>query len=116
MSFSEVLGQLLKVPGVRGAAFLDPQGETVAEVGERDSIELFGAYQSVWLSEMGHLAERAGLGKVTDFTLDFDTRRVMATQVKDGYFVLVVFDADGMASLARERVRRAVPALAAELE
>jgi len=35
--------------------------------------------------------------------------------VKDGYFVLVVFDADGMASLAREKVRRAVPELAAEL-
>lgn len=101
MTLSETLEPLLAAPGALAAAFVDPQGQTIAHVGDAGVLEVLSAYQSVWLVELRGAAERAGLGEMREVSLDFASRRVLAGEVGDGYFVLVVFDRTGVPSLAR---------------
>jgi len=115
MSLASILEEILVAPGALGAAFLDPQGEMIAHVGDTEFIDILAAYQSVWLGELGRAATNASLGTVTDLSMDFSTRRVLAGDVKDGYFVLVVLDALGVTSLARVRLADARVSLAAEI-
>ena len=115
MSFSGILSSLLDVPGALGAAFIDPQGQTVAQLGSPEATEVLGAYQSVWLGELGRVAERSGLGAVSDLSLDFEGKRVLSAQVKAGYFLLVVFDPTGLSTLARARLETIRESLAAEV-
>ncbi len=102
-------------PGALGAAFIDPQGQTVARVGEPAATEVLGAYQSVWLGELTRLADRAGLGGLSDISFDFEGRRVLSARVKEGYFLLVVFEVSGVPSLARARLDEVRASLAAEI-
>ncbi|MGE5347142.1 MAG: roadblock/LC7 domain-containing protein [Acidithiobacillales bacterium] len=115
MSFQQILDGLLSAPGARGAAFLDPQGQTVAQAGDPAVTEVLGALQSVWLGELGRASDRAGLGAVRDLTLDFSNQRVLSAQVKEGYFLLVVFDAGGLTSYVRARLDEAREELAREV-
>ena len=115
MSFHDVLGALASAPGARGAAFLDPQGQLVACAGDEDSMETMGAYQSVWLGELGRAAERSGLGELRDVTMDFAGARVLAAAVKDGYFLVVLLERGGLLAPARARLDGARAALSAEI-
>jgi len=115
MSFESVLASLVSAPGALGAAFIDPQGQTVATAGDPAATDVVGALQSVWLSELGRATGRAGLGAVQDLSLDFETCRVLSAEVKDGYFLLVVFSADGLPSIARSRLDEAREQLAREI-
>lgn len=115
MTFESVLGRFLGAPGAVGAAFLDPQGQTIALAGAAESLEMLGAYQSVWLAEMARASRRAGLGELAELELDFGGRRVLSAEVKDGYFVLVLLEADGLAAPVRARLDEARRELAAEI-
>ena len=115
MAFQEVLGALLAAPGARGAAFLDPQGQAIAAAGDHEALETLTAYQSVWVGELRRAAERAGLGAVEDVTMDFETARVLTAQVKDGYFLFLVVDRDGLLAPVRARLGVAREALAHEI-
>jgi predicted regulator of Ras-like GTPase activity (Roadblock/LC7/MglB family) len=115
VSFADVLGGLGGAPGARGAAFLDPQGQMVAASGDDAALETFGAYQSVWLGELGRAAGRAGLGELSEVTMDFAGARVLAAEVKDGYFLVVLLDRGGLLAPVRARLDDARERLAAEL-
>ena len=115
MSFADALEGLLDAPGALGAAFIDPQGEIIARVGDASATEVLGAYQSVWMGELRRAAERSALGEITDLTFEFEKRRILTTHVKAGYFVLVVFDAAGQTHVVRPRLDVARVRLAAEI-
>lgn len=115
MSFDEVLAPFLDVPGAVCAAFLDPQGEAIASAGDASWLETIGAFHSVWLGELSRIAGRSGLGALRELALDFEERRVLAAEVKDGYFLLLVFDAAGLVARARARLGEARGRLAAEI-
>jgi len=115
VSFEDVLETLASAPGAIGAAFVDPQGQTVARAGDPAATDVLCALQSVWLGELGRASARAGLGDVRDLSLDFEDRHVLSAQVKDGYFLLVVFSANGLPSIARARLDEARDRLAREI-
>ena len=115
MSFVPVLDRLLKAPGALGAAFLDPQGQTIAEVGSTEVTEVMSAFQSVWLGELTRVAQRSELGKLESLAFDFDSRRVLTSEVKYGYFLLVVFDRSGITSMVRSRLEDVRQQLATEI-
>ncbi len=115
MSFETILGRLVNAEGALGAAFLDPQGEVIARAGDDDATEVLGAYQSVWLAELGRAADRAGLGPVAALALEFDGRQVLTAPVKAGFFVFVVLEPGGEASTVRARLDEAREELAEEV-
>lgn len=115
MRFADALEGLLDAPGALGAAFIDPQGEIIARVGDKSTMEVLGAYQSVWLGELRRAAERSGLGEISDLSFQFERRRILTTHVKAGYFVIVVFDGGGQAHAARPRLDEARARLVAEI-
>jgi predicted regulator of Ras-like GTPase activity (Roadblock/LC7/MglB family) len=116
LSFPDVLRSLVAAPGALGAAFLDPHGQPIAVTGEREALETIAAYQSVWLGELGRAAERAGLGELRDVTMEFHDARMLAAEVKHGYFLLVVVDRSGVLAPTRARLQEARAALSAEIE
>ncbi len=115
MSFEDVLRPVLDAPGAKAVAFLDPQGEAIATLGDHALLETIGAYQSVWTTELARAAMGGGLGEVAEVDLDFDAGRVLATAVRDGYFVLALFGRDGVPSVARPHLAAARKRLAAEI-
>ena len=115
MSLETILASLLESPGALGAAFLDPQGEVVARAGDEGATGVLGAYQSVWLAELGRAAERAGLGPISELALDFDRKKVLTVPVKAGFFLLVVLSPEGRPSLVRAGMDAARDRLAAEV-
>lgn len=115
MSFQDVLRPVLDAPGARAVAFLDPQGEAVASLGDHALLETIGAYQSVWTTELSRAAAGGGLGEVTEVDFEFEAGRVLATAIRDGYFVLVLFSRDGIPSVARPFLEAARRSLAAEI-
>jgi hypothetical protein len=115
MNFADVLRPVLGAPEARAVAFLDPQGQEIASLGDRDLLETLGAYQSVWSTELARAASGGGLGDVTEVDFDFEAGRVLATPVKDGYFVLVLFGRGGVPSLARPFLAAAREQLAVEI-
>jgi predicted regulator of Ras-like GTPase activity (Roadblock/LC7/MglB family) len=115
VSLETILGSLLDSPGALGAAFLDSQGEVIARAGDETATEILGAYQSVWLTELGRAADRAGLGPISEVALEFEGRRVLTASVKAGFFLLVVLSPTGRPSVVRAGMDAARQRLASEV-
>lgn len=115
MTFVDVLQPVLGAPEARAVAFLDPQGEEISCVGDRSLLEALGAYQSVWTADLARAAMGGGLGEVREVDFEFEAGRVLATPVKDGYFVLTLFGKGGVPSVARPLLAAARERLAAEI-
>ena len=115
MSLEDALRPVLDAPDARAVAFMDPQGQEIAALGDRDLLETIGAYHSVWSVELARAAAGGGLGEVTEVDLDFEAGRVLATPVKDGYFLLTLFGRGGVPSDARPVLAAARERLASEI-
>ena len=115
MSLETILSGLLESPGALGAAFLDPQGEVIARAGDESATDVIGAYQSVWLTELGRAADRAGLGPISELALEFEGRKVLTAPVKAGFFLLVVLSPEGRPSVVRAGMDAARERLAFEV-
>ena len=94
-------------PGV-----LDPQGQAIADVGDRGAVEVLGTYHSVWFGELSRAAESSALGGLRQLAIDFGERRTVSALVADGYYLVVVYERDaipagGKAALAEARRRLA---------
>ncbi len=113
--FSEILSRLLETPGTVAAAFFDPQGQVIAQVGDRSAIEVLGTYHSVWLSELIRSAEASGLGALRELAIDFGGRRAASAVVSGRYYVIVVFSPDGIPATGRNALAEASRRLAVEI-
>jgi hypothetical protein len=113
--FSEILRPLLETPGALAAAFFDPQGQVIAEVGDRAAVEVLGTYQSVWLAELGRGAEASGLGVIRELAIDFEGRRTVATVIGNRYYVVAVFGPDGVPAAGIRRLTEVRDRLAVEI-
>ncbi len=115
MPFSQILQPLLAAPGALAAAFFDPQGQPIAQVGNRAAVEVLGAYQSVWISQLSSAFSRSGLGAVSELSVEFAGKRTLSALVRDRYYVVVVFERDGVPALARARLQEVRDRLAPEI-
>ncbi len=115
MTFDEILAPLVSREGAISAAFLDPHGEPIAVVGDRGSLQALGAYQSVWMGELGKIAEEGGLGSIGEVSFEFEARSVLAAPVREGYFILLVLPKGATASVARARLEEARERLVREI-
>lgn len=113
--FSKILTPLLEAPGAVAAAFFDPQGQVIAQVGDRSAIEILGTYHSVWIAELVRSAEASGLGALRELAIDFGGRRADAALVSGRYYVVVVFTRDGIPATGRNALAEACRRLEVEI-
>jgi hypothetical protein len=113
--FSTILAPLLETPGAVAAAFYDPQGQAIADAGDRGAVEVLGTYHSVWFGELTRAAESSGLGGLREVAIDFGERRVVSTLVAEGYYLVVVFERHAIPARGREAFVEASRRLAAEV-
>jgi hypothetical protein len=82
--------------GAFAAIFLDFEGETVDLVCERDlsdhDLRIIGAYQGIFLGRIREVCAKAKIGEPRHFKLDFAETAFLATDVKDGYYVVLLAD------------------------
>ena len=113
--FAQILSPLLETPGAMAAAFFDPQGQAIAEVGDRSAIEILGTYHSVWLNELVRSAAGGGLGALRELAIDFGERRTVSALVSERYYVVVVFTPGGLPVAGRAALTEACRRLEAEI-
>ena len=118
MVFQLILHEMLATTtGAFAAIFLDWEGETVDLVCDRDlsdhDLRVVGAYQAVLLSRLRGMCDKLALGTPHRYTVDFGTTMVMASDLKDGYYVVLLLDRkanEGMAwhklEMCREKLLR----------
>lgn len=97
MIFRAILDELLATTsGAFAAIFLDFEGETVQLVCDRDlsdhDLRIIGAYQGIFLSRLREMCAKTGIGTPHRFKIDFDATTVLACDLKDGYFVVLLLD------------------------
>jgi predicted regulator of Ras-like GTPase activity (Roadblock/LC7/MglB family) len=105
VAFRLILHELLATTtGAFAAIFLDWEGETVDLVCDRDlsdhDLRVIGAYQAVVLSRLRAMSDKLQLGTPHRYTLNFGSTLVMASDLKDGYYVVLLLDTkanEGMA-------------------
>ena len=114
--FHQILTPLLETPGAVAAAFFDPQGQVIAEVGEPSAVEVLGAYHSVWFGELARVAESGGLGDLRELAVDFGDRRAVSARVGDRYYVVTIFEREAIPAGGKAALAEACRRLAAEVE
>ncbi len=96
MPYKAVLEQLVNaVPGLHAALLLDADGELVVEAGQREQrLRLIGAYQGIALATAQRTATRFSGGPLTYMLCRYAWGQVVARPLKDGYYLVLSFDAD----------------------
>jgi predicted regulator of Ras-like GTPase activity (Roadblock/LC7/MglB family) len=116
-AFTEMLrGAVDRVPGARGAVFLDVEGEAVDEFTEssRTGIQLVGAHLGVVLMlARERLATR--LGEPREVLIEAQHAIILVLSIDDRYLAVLEADADSSVGLMRRELGRAVRALQEEM-
>jgi predicted regulator of Ras-like GTPase activity (Roadblock/LC7/MglB family) len=116
-AFTEVLrGAVARVPGARGAIFLDVEGEAVDEFTEssRTGIQLVGAHLGVVLMlARERLASR--VGEPCEVLIETKRAIVLVLAIDERYLAVLEADAGSSVGLMRRELGRAVQALREEM-
>jgi len=108
--FGDILRRAFEnVPGARGAAFADGEGETVdtfsAQIGDT-GLRLIGAHWGV-IYALARAAWKPRLGELSQLLLEFETQRVLIRRVTDDYFVVMALAPEGNLACAVRALDRA---------
>ena len=101
MIFRLILHELVATTsGAFAALFLDFEGETVELVCERDlpdhDLRVIGAYQGLFLGRIRDICTKLAIGSPRHFKIDFQETAFLGTDVKDGYYVVLLADHIGL--------------------
>ena len=92
-AFSDALTDLLdRCPGVAGAAFTDLDGEDIAHLGDRESLQIGAVYAGIALRRLSSAEQRAGRGGVNSMVVHGDRGAIVAVSVGDQYQLLVALE------------------------
>ncbi len=117
MPYQQVLDALVRrVPGLHAALLLDVEGEVVVEAGRREErLRLIGAYQGIALATARRSASRHATGALTYMHCRYAWAHVVARPLKDGYYLVLAFDADAAVGAGLHRSESARARLDQEL-
>lgn len=109
--FRDILHELIRgTRGAIGAVFLDWEGETVELVSERPldaddhDLKVIGAYQGLFLARLRDLCSETEIGAPHRFKVEFANTRTLSCDLKDGYYLVLIMDADASEGLAWHRL------------
>ena len=118
--FRLILNEMLATTrGALAALFLDWEGETVELVCDRDlndhDLRILGAYQGIFLGRLRELCAGAGAGQPHRFKIEFAETSVLSFDVKDGYYLVLLVDANANEGLAWRKLERCRERLIGEM-
>lgn len=118
--FRLILNEMLATTrGALAALFLDYEGETVELVCDRDlddhALRILGAYQGIFLGRLRTLCSHAAAGEPQRFKIEFAETSVLSFDVKDGYYVVLLVDANANEGLAWRKLERCRERLLTEM-
>ena len=112
-------GLLATTSGAFAAIFLDWEGETVQLVCDRDisdhDLRIVGAYQALFFDRLRQACKKTKIGPPLRFMLEVDTLRVLSTDLKDGYPLVMLLDPDADEASAWRQIDLSRDKLLAEL-
>jgi predicted regulator of Ras-like GTPase activity (Roadblock/LC7/MglB family) len=99
--------------GVHAAIFLDGEGETIAQSGDRNfEVQLIGAWKEIQLDRIKDISNRLKLGEVHAVLYSLDQGKELVVPVEDEYCLVLLLsvyadfrDALNGASRAVERLK-----------
>ena len=108
------------LPGVIGAAFLDQEGEAVVTTGVKPEagayeMKVIGAYAGIFLSNVRRICQSLKHGSAHRFKLQCENSTLLVSDLRDGYYVVLVIDNPALESMAWERLLIARDRLIEEL-
>ena len=118
--FRMILHELLATTtGALAALFLDFEGETVELVCEHDlndhDLRILGAYQGIFLMQLRTLCADVGAGDPHRFKVEFEQNAVLISDIKDGYYLVLLVDRTFNEGFAWQRLERCREKLIAEM-
>ncbi len=76
--------------GVQAAIFLDGEGETISQSGDRDiDLQLIGAWKEIQLDRIKDICRRLRFGEVRSVLYTLDQRSELVIPVEDEYCLLI---------------------------
>lgn len=95
------------VSGATGAVFADQEGEAVVTTGRnipKYELQVIGAYAGIFLSNLKRTCRAIGLGDAERFKLECRASTLLITDVKDGYYLVLVMAPEAPESLAWQKL------------
>lgn len=106
--FKQVLQEMCDdIPGARGAIFLDHEGEAVERYGDGVSdyqLQVIGAYQGIFLSQLRRLCEDLRQGVLSNFRIGCRDAALFVCELADGYYIVLVTDRTANEGVAWHRI------------
>jgi predicted regulator of Ras-like GTPase activity (Roadblock/LC7/MglB family) len=76
---------------VRAAIFLDGEGETIGQSGERDvDIQMIGAWKEIHLDQIKDISKRLKIGNVRAVLFSMDKEQELVIPVADEYCLVLI--------------------------
>ena len=119
MPFYQLLERMMDgLDGALGAMFLDQEGEAVVIVPKklpRYDLQVIGAYEGIYLSQLRRIAEDSGMGGTERFTISCANSTLLTFTLKDGYYLVLVLDHSGLEGVGWHRLARCRDAILEEM-
>ena len=117
--FRAMLQQMVEaIPGGRGAIFLDHEGEAVERYGEEMTdyqLQVIGAYQGIFLSQLRRLCEDLRHGLPSRFRIGCRDANLYILDLKDGYYLVAVTSPESNEGIAWQQVMKTSERLLEEI-
>jgi predicted regulator of Ras-like GTPase activity (Roadblock/LC7/MglB family) len=120
--FADILnGVLESTHGAIGAVFLDSEGESVEVVTARPfetddhDLRVIGAYAGIFMSQLRRIASTTDGGDVARFKFDFAASRIFCCNLNEGYYLVLIVDADAVEGIVWRRLDECRMALLREM-
>lgn len=106
--FKQMLQEMVEaIPGGRGAIFLDHEGEAVERYGADLSdyqLQVIGAYQGIFLSQLRRLCEDLRHGEASRFRVGCRDAVLYVSDLREGYYLVAVTSPESNEAIAWQRV------------
>ena len=97
---------------VQAAIFLDGEGETIAQSGERNfDVQLIGAWKEIHLDQIRDISKRLKFGEVQAVFISLDQGRELVVPVEDDYCLVLLLSVNADFRDALKRAGRAIERL-----
>jgi predicted regulator of Ras-like GTPase activity (Roadblock/LC7/MglB family) len=97
---------------VQAAIFLDGEGETIGQSGDRDvDMQLIGAWKEIHLDQIKDISKRLKFGKVHAVLFSLDKGQELVVPVADEYCLVLFLSVNANYRVALNKARSAVERL-----